>query len=203
MNTDELLVRNHKSSLHIKSSLIILRRPIPFLNSLIIVHSRLSLKVTSEYEFFIFFQFIFYNFLKEAGNKPKNMSVPSCQFCIRNQTDQKVFTQVMYNITSTCISHFWTDKKLSYRRVTARCVLSVVILPTAMQQCRNYLYDMSWPNWWLEVGGLVGGNVSWTMCTQPWRDHVGSHCLRCHKQTDDGRIVYITCIPTTCCGEIF
>jgi len=25
----------------------------------------------------------------------------------------------------------------------------------------------------------------------------------CHKQTDDGRIVYITCIPTTCCGEIF
>ena len=25
----------------------------------------------------------------------------------------------------------------------------------------------------------------------------------CHKQTDDRRIVYITCIPTTCCGEIF
>ena len=24
----------------------------------------------------------------------------------------------------------------------------------------------------------------------------------CHKQTEDGRIVYITCIPTTCCGEI-
>ena len=23
------------------------------------------------------------------------------------------------------------------------------------------------------------------------------------KQTDDGRVVYITCIPTTCCGEIF
>ena len=38
---------------------------------------------------------------------------------------------------------------------------------------------------------------------QPWRDRVGSHCLRCHKQTDDGRVVYITCIPTTCCGEIF
>ena len=94
-------------------------------------------------------------------------------------------------------------KKLSYRRVTARCVLSVVILPIATQQCRNYLYDKSWPNWWYEVGGLVGGNVSWTMCTQPWRDRVGSHCLRCHKQTDDGRIVYITSIPTTCCGEIF
>ena len=23
------------------------------------------------------------------------------------------------------------------------------------------------------------------MCTQPWRDPVGSHCLKCHKQTDD------------------
>jgi len=59
------------------------------------------------------------------------------------------------------------NKKLSYRRVTARCVLSVVILPVATQQYRNYLYDKSWPNWWYEVGGLVGGNVSWTMCTQP------------------------------------
>ena len=95
------------------------------------------------------------------------------------------------------------NKKLSYHRVTARCVLSVAILPIATQQCRNYLYDKSWPNWWYKVGGLVGGNVSWTMCTQPWRDRVGSHCLGCHKQTDDGRIVYITCIPTTCCGEIF
>ena len=25
----------------------------------------------------------------------------------------------------------------------------------------------------------------------------------CHKQTDDGRVVYITCIPTTCCCGIF
>jgi len=97
----------------------------------------------------------------------------------------------------------YLHKKLCYRRVTTRCVLSVVILPIATQQCRNYLYDKSWPYWWYEVGGLVGGDVSWTMCTQPWRDRVGSHCLRCHKQTDDGRVVYITCIPTTCCGEIF
>jgi len=35
------------------------------------------------------------------------------------------------------------DKKLSYRRGTARCVVSVEILPTATQQCRNYLYDKS------------------------------------------------------------
>jgi len=35
------------------------------------------------------------------------------------------------------------NKKLSYRRVTARCVWSVVILPVATQQCRYYLYDKS------------------------------------------------------------
>jgi len=26
---------------------------------------------------------------------------------------------------------------------------------------------------------------------------------RCHKQTNHGHVVDITCIPTTCCGEIF
>jgi len=52
------------------------------------------------------------------------------------------------------------NKKLSYRQVTARCVLSVVILPVTTQQYRNYLYDKSWPNRWYEVGSLVGGNVS-------------------------------------------
>jgi len=36
-----------------------------------------------------------------------------------------------------------TNKKLSYRRVTARCVVTVEILPIATQQCRNYLYDKS------------------------------------------------------------
>jgi len=35
------------------------------------------------------------------------------------------------------------NKKLSYRRGTARCVVSVEILPAATQQCRNYLYDKS------------------------------------------------------------
>ena len=35
------------------------------------------------------------------------------------------------------------NKKLSYRRGTARCVVSIEILPIAMQQCRNYLYDKS------------------------------------------------------------
>jgi len=54
---------------------------------------------------------------------------------------------------------FHKSKKLSYRRVTARCVLSAVILPITTQQCRNYLYDKSWPNRWYEVGDLVGGNA--------------------------------------------
>ena len=35
------------------------------------------------------------------------------------------------------------NKKLSYRRGTARCVLSIEILPIATQQCRNYLYGKS------------------------------------------------------------
>ena len=35
------------------------------------------------------------------------------------------------------------DKKLSYCRGTARCVVSIEILPIAKQQCRNYLYDKS------------------------------------------------------------
>jgi len=35
------------------------------------------------------------------------------------------------------------NKKLSYRRGTARCVWSVETLPIATQQCRNYLYNKS------------------------------------------------------------
>ena len=49
-------------------------------------------------------------------------------------------------------------KKLRYRPGTARCVVSIEILPIATQQCRNYLYK-SWPNRWYEVGDLVGGNA--------------------------------------------
>ena len=36
-----------------------------------------------------------------------------------------------------------SNKKLSYRRGTARFVVSIEILPIATQQCRNYLYDKS------------------------------------------------------------
>ena len=51
------------------------------------------------------------------------------------------------------------NKKLSYRRGTARCVVSIEILPIATQQYKNYLYDKSWPNRWYEVRELVGGNA--------------------------------------------
>jgi len=45
----------------------------------------------------------------------------------------------------SCKRHTRTryDKNLSYCRVTARCVLPVVILPITTQQCTNYLYDKS------------------------------------------------------------
>ena len=51
----------------------------------------------------------------------------------------------MYEITATekSTENGNGNKKLSYRPVTARCVLSVVILPITTQQCRNYLYDKS------------------------------------------------------------
>ena len=73
---------------------------------------------------------------------------------------QQMLWKVNYSdivfVNTVCVTY----KKLSYRRLTARCVLSLVILPITTQQCRNYLYDKSWPNRCYEVGGLVGGNVS-------------------------------------------
>ena len=35
------------------------------------------------------------------------------------------------------------NKKFSYRRGIARCVVSIEIVPIATQQCRNYLYNKS------------------------------------------------------------
>ena len=42
-------------------------------------------------------------------------------------------------------------KKLSYRRGTARCVVSVEILPIVTRQCRNYLFDKSWTKYQLSL----------------------------------------------------
>ena len=61
------------------------------------------------------------------------------------------FTQTCFNIYkpwsfasyTVALGHLNSNKKLSYRRGTARCVVSIEILPIATQQCRNYLYDKS------------------------------------------------------------
>jgi len=58
-----------------------------------------------------------------------------------------------------CLYFYHFNKKLSYRRGTQRCVVSVEILPIAMQQDRNYLYDKSWTNRSYEVGGLRWADV--------------------------------------------
>ena len=57
---------------------------------------------------------------------------------------------------------------------------------------------MVW-SWGFSRRQCVIDNVHSTM-TRPSRFHLSQMC---HKQTDDGRLVDITCIPTTCCGEIF
>ena len=71
---------------------------------------------------------------------------------------EKLVTDIPWKLVQSKRTCF-TDKKLSYRRGTARCIVSIEILPIATQQCRNYLYDKSWPNRWYEVGDLVGGNA--------------------------------------------
>ena len=94
----------------------------------------------------------------------------------------------------------WKNKKLSYRWMTAPCVLSVVISPITMQQCRNYLYDKSWPDRWYEVGGLVGGNVSLTnrrrsSCVYHlytdnllWRNFLSPQCRNCSRDPDHAHL---------------
>ena len=54
-------------------------------------------------------------------------------------------------------------------------------------------------SWRVKVGWCVIN-----MCTQPWRVRVAFIVLKV-SQTNRRRLscVYITCIPTTCCGEIF
>ena len=67
--------------------------------------------------------------------------------------NERVWGDGLLIIISTNVSSITTVyKKLSYRRGTARYVVSIEILPIATQPCRNYLYDKSWPNRWYEVG---------------------------------------------------
>ena len=75
-----------------------------------------------------------------------------------------------------------TNKNLSYRRETARCVVSVEILPIATQQYKNYLYDKSWTNRSYEVEGLqwiwnfYGRSPGANMC----------HCAKFHQNRPHG-----------------
>ena len=85
-------------------------------------------------------------------------------------TTPHLFNGLLYNLGKPVPEMY---KKLSYRRGTARWIVSVKILPIATQQCRNYLYDKSWTNRSYEVRGLVGQCVI-NMCTQPWLDRVAS-----------------------------
>jgi len=60
------------------------------------------------------------------------------------RTTDRYIDPALYTMWATTICEPSLEStKLSYRRVTARCVLSVVILPITMQHCRNYLYDKS------------------------------------------------------------
>ena len=56
-----------------------------------------------------------------------------------NKCSHKVY-RTMFHFFCAAVYKY---KKLSYRRGTARCVVSIEILPIATQQCRNYLYDKS------------------------------------------------------------
>ena len=92
------------------------------------------------------------------------------------------------------------NKKLSYRRGTARCVCRL----KSCQLPRNSAETTSPEQ--IEVMKLEG--YSGTMCnkhvystmTPPSRFHCPIGVI--NKPTTD-RVVDITCIPTTCCGEIF
>ena len=72
-------------------------------------------------------------------------------------------------------SHACNYKKLSCRRGTARCVVSVEILPIATQQCRTtkVLNKSKLWSWRVEVGWCVVN-----MCTQPWRGYMGCKILK-------------------------
>ena len=65
---------------------------------------------------------------------------PNCNVNLNLNCHLTVITATI-TLNSNPHSNPKPNKKLSYRRGTARCVVSVEILPTATQQCRNYLYD--------------------------------------------------------------
>jgi len=53
------------------------------------------------------------------------------------------YIHIVAGATAAALIAAKKNKKLSYRQGTARCVVSIEILPIATQKCRNYLYDKS------------------------------------------------------------
>jgi len=83
---------------------------------------------------------------------PQKITIPPnvCQMCALNLffgRDKELQIQggpkKLYIFNTPYPWNSLRNKKLSYRRGTARCVVSVEILPIATQQCRNYLYHKS------------------------------------------------------------
>ena len=70
----------------------------------------------------------------------------------------------------------------------------------------SYVYTTSSLLWLLLLLSLTQQFLKWRiLCTRYstiTRPSRFSLSYGCHKQTDYGRVVDITCIPTTCCGEI-
>jgi len=71
------------------------------------------------------------------------MTLTSLSECyINTRIDIRPTTRVgSYKLMYAHLTFIYTGS--SAIAVTARCVLSVVILPITTQQCRNYLYDKS------------------------------------------------------------
>ena len=63
----------------------------------------------------------------------------------KGHTSTRLERDLQLELRDVILCHCYDSnyKKLSYRRGTARCVVSLEILPIATQQCRNYLYDKS------------------------------------------------------------
>jgi len=68
---------------------------------------------------------------------------------LRNVAIKSQFIFLPYLSTAFCYILKHTPK--CYRRGTARCVVSVEVLPIATQQCRNYLYEKSWTKYHLSL----------------------------------------------------
>ena len=100
---------------------------------------------------------------RRSAAKASSVAVYSCRRRL-NTGLVFVISDLHFSLSATCfvLCEHWLEfenKKLSYRRGTARGVVSVEILPIATQQCRNYLYEKSWRNRSYEVEGLRWADV--------------------------------------------